>query len=66
MIIFSLPPHLFFLTEPIKLHSHILDMNWDHGATTVVINWNSRMPPLIISPYSKGKKVYFLSLIYLY
>lgn len=63
---FFLTSPFIFLTEPIKLHSHILDTNRDHGATTVVINWNSRMPPFIISPYFKGKKVYFLFLIYLY
>lgn len=31
------PRFFFFLTERIKLNSHILDVNWEHGTTTVVI-----------------------------
>lgn len=62
LLFFSLlPTFFFFLTERIKLNSHILDVNWEHGATTVVIYWNSRMPPFIILPYFKINNFFFVS-----
>lgn len=42
------PQRFLFFTEPIKLNSHKIDMNWEHGTTTVVKNWNHMMPLSII------------------
>lgn len=61
------PQCFLFFTEPIKLKSQKIDMNWEHGTTTVVKNWNHMMPLSIIpSCLKRNVLIYCLPLLPLF